>query len=126
MAETWWTSEEVGRLRAMLLQGLQPEQIAPQLNRTAKAVRNKISKLGWGMLLQKETPPAAKDEANVKCPFFCSFLEDKRIRCEGVCMARRTILVFDTPQQWREHIEKYCDKDFQNCPIAEVLSDQYE
>lgn len=117
-----WTEEEVRQLRRMIDEGHRLPAIAEALARTPKAVKVKAGKLGWSLL---QASPL--DDANVRCPFFGALRPGGQIRCEGVLRGSgATVSLFSEPKRWEEQVKRHCQKDWEQCPIAEVLQRKYE
>lgn len=117
-----WTQAELAQLRQMIDSGKKLPQIAKALRRSEKAVKVKAQKLGWSLL---QASPF--DDANVRCPFFGALRPGGQIRCEGVLKGSgATVSLFSDPESWKLQVKKYCQKDYTQCPIAQVLERKYD
>lgn len=117
-----WSEQELKQMQTMIQNGKRLPEIAVTLGRSEKAVRIKSFKLGWSL---RQASPL--DDANVRCPFFSSLRQDGRIACEGVLRgAGCTISLFSDVEDWEKQVKTFCQKEYDNCPIAQVLQKKYE
>ena len=61
----------------------------------------------------------------VQCPFYHSE-EPQKICCEGIWEENTIHLCFGTPSQQTEYKEIFCNTNYHNCLIADMLFKTYE
>lgn len=106
----------------MIAHGQKLPQIATALQRSEKAVKVKAQKMGWSLL---QASPF--DDANVRCPFFASLRPPGRIACEGVLRGSgATVSLFSQPEDWEKQVRRFCQKSYDDCPIAQILQRKYD
>lgn len=59
----------------------------------------------------------------VKCPFYKEDTKNS-IRCEGV-ISIACSNNFEAAEKKRQHLELYCEKEYEKCPHAKVLYEKY-
>lgn len=65
--------------------------------------------------------------ADVRCPYFDRFYRGKSIKCEGFGKDGSYLICgFATENEWVNHVNLYCNCDWEMCPVARVLTDKYE
>ena len=121
---TEWTTGEIRQLRELIDKGKRLPQIAQELGRTQTGVRVKAQKLGWSVWRA-----SAFESANVRCPFFADD-RDKMpggtIKCEGVLRgAGATVSIFSELEDWETQVRRFCQKNWEGCPIARILEKKY-
>ena len=68
----------------------------------------------------------AKQEANIKCPFFRSSRKDT-LECESFIGSAAMLTRFADVAAMSEHVRQYCvHEDGGRCPLAMSLYDKYE
>ena len=68
---------------------------------------------------------ATKVLPNVQCPYFISVTE-KSISCEGVEHSKSVVQKFSTKELTQCHLQKYCYRYPNKCPIARIIDEKYE
>ena len=67
------------------------------------------------------------DLADVRCPYFDRFYRGKSIKCEGFGKQGSYLICgFTTENEWVNHVNLYCNCDWDVCPVAKVLTQRYE
>lgn len=84
-------------------------------------------------ILKLRRPKKDKDDAkdfnlaDVKCPYFDRFYRGKSIKCEGLGESGGYIICGYAAQgDWVNHVNLYCNSDWDVCPVAKMLADKYE
>ena len=121
-----WTQAEIAVLRKMAAAGKPAKQIGRKLGRSDRAVRNKAHKLGVRLSNHGDRPADARSTAAVRCPFFDSFRRGSEVRCEGIGAAARLVLLFGSEAQWKAQVQSFCDRKWEDCPVAQMLAAKYE
>ena len=123
-----WTQEEVEQVKKAYLSGLSVAQIAGQIGRSEKSVRNKLarSNISLGELKSRVPKDVYYDNCKIICPFFLEFQNGKSITCEGIVSKTVTVLKFTEPKAFSEHMASFCNSDFKKCPIAVRLFEKWE
>lgn len=115
-----WTAEEIKQLKLGVSRGKRTKELATELDRSERAVRVKLSKLG----LRREDFVLA--DYNAKCPFFQALFPEGGICCEGFGEAAAVICAFADLIHRRNHFFTYCAADYKNCPLAKIIFEKYD
>lgn len=123
-----WTQDEVEQVKAAYLSGFSIPQIAIQIGRSEKAVRNKLARINISVKEMKRRVPkcACYNDYKILCPFFLEFENGESITCEGIVKKTVTVLKFTEPKAFSEHMASFCNSDFKKCPIAVRLFEKWE
>ena len=121
-----WSESEDKFLRSAVESGNRPKEIAKHLKRTEKSVEYRISYLKLKVKDNGKAQARLFDLADVKCPFFERFYRGKSIKCEGIGREGSYIINgFGTESEWINHVNMYCNVDWDVCPVAVMLSDKF-
>lgn len=97
------------------------------LKRTEKSVEYRINHLKLKIIDTGKTQARLFDLADVRCPFFDRFYRGKSIKCEGLGRTGGYLINgFGSEKEWVEHVNLFCNKDWEECPIARMLNEKYE
>lgn len=123
-----WTKEEIEQTKAAYLSGLSLKQIAEQLGRSEKSIRNKLARSGISVDELKRRVPKLTyyDDCKVLCPFYLEFQNAKSVTCEGIISKTVIVNKFANPEDFSNYFAKYCCSDYQSCPVSEKLFAKYE
>jgi hypothetical protein len=69
--------------------------------------------------------PRTYNIADVQCPFFIACGKTS-ITCEGITDECVTRILFDKENNRDKHRFQFCDKQYRNCKIYELLVKKYE
>lgn len=120
--QRFWSDMEDKAVVDLLGKGMGLREIASQLNRSEKAVRNRCSRLHIDVCATKQKNKAESFSAvDVRCPFFGSFSKGKNVRCEGINEEGYILLGFGNDKQWMEHIRRYCNNGYSGCSLYKVI-----
>ena len=115
-----WTKAELEQLKIGISRGKKIKELAAEFDRSERAVRVKLSKLG----LRREDFILA--DYNAKCPFFQTLFPEGGICCEGFGEASAVICVFADHVHRRNHFFTYCATDYENCPLAKIIFEKHK
>ena len=123
-----WTQEEVEQVKAAYLAGLSIPQIAVQIGRSEKSVRNKLARINISVKEMKIRVPkdVYYDDCKIICPFFLEFQNGKSITCEGIVSKTVTVRKFTQPKAFSEYVASFCNSDYKKCPIAVRLFEKWK
>lgn len=115
-----WTKAELERLKRGISRGKKIKELAQEFDRSERAVRVKLSKLG----LRRED--FVLSDCNAKCPFFQTLFPEGGICCEGFGKASAVVCIFNDLVQRRNHFFTYCAEDYEHCPLAKIIFEKYK
>lgn len=115
-----WTKAELEGLKRGISCGKKIKELAQEFDRSERAVRVKLSKLG----LRREDFVLA--DYNAKCPFFQTLFPEGGICCEGFGKASAVVCIFNDLVQRRNHFFTYCAEDYEHCPLAKIIFEKYK
>ena len=123
-----WSESEEEFLRKALESGNRPKEIAKHLKRTEKSVECHMRQLQLRIKENRKVQARFFDLADVKCPFFERFYRGKSIKCEGLGKEPGGYIIngFGTENEWVNHVNIYCNTDWEVCPFAVMLQEKNE
>ncbi len=121
-----WTDKENELLISGIRSGKTAAQISKSLGRSEKSVRKHCENLKIDVVKLKEKKNTVSLlEVDVKCPFFQKLYRGKSVKCEGLTPSGYISLGFGEEFSWKNHVIKYCNKDYTKCPFYEILNGLY-
>lgn len=121
-----WSEDEDKILIDSIRSGFTAKQIAQKIGRSEKAVGYRCSRLHIDVAETKnKTQPKAFDLADVKCPFIDMLFRGKSIKCEGLGESGYIILGYKNETEWMNHVNRYCNREYKKCPVAQALYKKY-
>lgn len=122
-----WTQEEVEQIKAAYLSGLSIPQIAVQIGRSEKSVRNKLARINISVKdMKKRVPFEAHNDYRIACPFFLEIGKSRSIMCEGIISKTVTLRKFTDEKEFANYVASFCASDYKLCPIAIKLFEKWE
>lgn len=122
-----WTERENKILISAIKEGHTASEIAKTLGRSEKSIRRHSEKLQINVVeLKAKQNAVSLLEVDVKCPFFQKLYRGKSIKCEGLTPSGYISLGFGEEFHWKNHVIKFCNKDYKQCPFYELLNRLYE